>query len=211
MLWLALDWPIGPLGAGYLEAAHMVQFILIVMLAPPLLLEGLPRAHATRSRPSAKRLAGRPLVALVLSATLIVIGHAPAVVDGLMATQLGSMALDLVWLGAGLLLWWPLLSPRREDRLPMGPHALIYLFLALLPDKAIGIWLLLSPWPVYRTYELAPPIGRLDATTDQGIGAGLMLVTGMVILFAAVAILVRHWSVTERAAVPDLSVSAAPR
>jgi cytochrome c oxidase assembly factor CtaG len=43
-LWLALDWPIGALGAGYLASMHMVQFLLIGMVAPPLLLWGLPPA-----------------------------------------------------------------------------------------------------------------------------------------------------------------------
>jgi cytochrome c oxidase assembly factor CtaG len=43
-LWLALDWPIGALGAGYLASVHMVQFLLIGMIAPPLLLWGLPPA-----------------------------------------------------------------------------------------------------------------------------------------------------------------------
>ena len=28
-LWLALDWPIGPLGAGFLAGVHMVQYLLI--------------------------------------------------------------------------------------------------------------------------------------------------------------------------------------
>lgn len=46
-LWLALDWPIGALGAGYLASVHMVQFLLIGMIAPPLLLWGLPPAGLT--------------------------------------------------------------------------------------------------------------------------------------------------------------------
>ncbi len=212
LLWLALDWPVGPLGAGYLEIAHMAQFILIVMLAPPLLLEGLPPdpGGASRCRGPVLRLLTRPLVALSLSAMLVVAGHTPAVVDGLMATQLGSLLLDLVWLAAGMLLWWPLLSPRREERLTPGPQALIYLFAAMLPDKAIGIWLLLWRWPVYRTYELAPPVGGLAARTDQGIGAGLMLGAGMLILFVAVAILVQKWSALDRPLEGSLSVSATP-
>jgi len=41
LLWAALDWPIGTLGAGYLASVHMVQFLLIVFYAPPLILLGL--------------------------------------------------------------------------------------------------------------------------------------------------------------------------
>ncbi|HEX7118840.1 MAG TPA: cytochrome c oxidase assembly protein [Longimicrobiales bacterium] len=43
-LWIALDWPIGALGAGYLASVHMVQFLLIALIAPPLLLWGIPPA-----------------------------------------------------------------------------------------------------------------------------------------------------------------------
>ena len=35
-LWLALDWPIAPLGMGYLASVHMVQYMLIALIAPPL-------------------------------------------------------------------------------------------------------------------------------------------------------------------------------
>ena len=38
--------------------------------------------------------------------------HWPAVVDAWMQTQLGSFALDTVWLGAGLVFWWPVAVSR---------------------------------------------------------------------------------------------------
>lgn len=44
VLWAALDWPLGPLGASYLASVHVLQFLLIALVAPPLLLAGLPRA-----------------------------------------------------------------------------------------------------------------------------------------------------------------------
>ena len=37
-LWIALDWPLGALAAGYLASVHMVQFLLVALIAPPLLL-----------------------------------------------------------------------------------------------------------------------------------------------------------------------------
>src|SRR5690606_16507244 len=40
-LWLVLDWPVGALGAGYLASVHMLQFLVMVLVAPPLLLCGL--------------------------------------------------------------------------------------------------------------------------------------------------------------------------
>ncbi|HUF94794.1 MAG TPA: cytochrome c oxidase assembly protein, partial [Acidimicrobiia bacterium] len=42
VFWLASDWPLGTLGAGYLASAHMTQFILYSLVAAPLLLLGTP-------------------------------------------------------------------------------------------------------------------------------------------------------------------------
>ena len=39
--------------------------------------------------------------------TVISVTHWPSVVDWLMATQLGSFVLDVTWLLAGLVFWWP--------------------------------------------------------------------------------------------------------
>ncbi len=195
LLWIALDWPVGPLGAGYLETVHMLQFLLIVMIAPPLLIHGLPPKRGPgRRRGPVRRALTRPVVALVVSATLIVAGHTPTMVDTLMTSQLGSLVLDLDWLAAGLVLWWPLLSPREAERVDPGPLALIYLFVGLLPDKGIGIWLLLARWPQYRTYELAPPVHGISANTDQGVAGGLMLFAGMIVLLVAIGFVVRRWA-----------------
>ncbi len=211
LLWIALDWPLGPLGAGYLEVAHMLQFLLVVMLAPPLLLYGLPPVPAGTRRPSAVRRAlTYPGVTLVGSATLVVAGHTPFLVDTLMASQAGSLVLDLAWLAAGLLLWWPLLSPVPEERLAPGPLALVYLWAALLADKGVGIWLLMSPWPLYRTYELAPPVHGISANTDQGVAGAVMLLAGMGVLLTAIVLVVRRWMEAEKVEAAEYLSAAVP-
>jgi len=67
-VWLALDWPIGPLGTGYLISFHTVSYILLSLIAPPLLLAGIPSegmlraAQSPRAGPLLRNLA-RPLIA----------------------------------------------------------------------------------------------------------------------------------------------------
>ena len=41
-LWLGPDWPIGALAAGYLASLHMLQFLLVALVAPALGLLGIP-------------------------------------------------------------------------------------------------------------------------------------------------------------------------
>ena len=48
VFWIASDWPLGALGAGYLASAHMTQFLLYTLGAAPLLLLGTPEWMARR-------------------------------------------------------------------------------------------------------------------------------------------------------------------
>jgi putative membrane protein len=179
LLWIALDWPVGPLGAGYLASVHMGQYLLIALLAPPLLLLGTPPRGYTRliGGPRAHRVLRAvtwPPFALLGFALVAVVTHVPWVVDRLMTSQLGSFAIDMAWFGSGLLFWWPVAAP-----LPARPHfhpplQLLYLFPSTLVHSGIAAFLVFSRFPVYATYELAPPTGWVSAVGDQQIAGGLM-------------------------------------
>lgn len=202
LLWLALDWPVGALGAGYLASVHMVQFLVIVMLAPPFLLYGLaggPPSEPARSggRPGALAAPFHPMAALAIFSVLVVMTHVPVVVDTFMASQLGSLALDLAWLVAGCVLWWPIvppapLRPELSRALKVG-----YLFVAMVPDKGVASYLLFSRLPVYRTYELAPPTGWLSARADQGLAGGLMITGGTLIMAVFISVIFFRWAAQE--------------
>jgi putative membrane protein len=115
VLWAALDWPIGALGAGYLASVHMLQFLLMALVAPPLLVLGPSReALALLERPGRLRALVRRLVApvpaLVFFSVTVLVTHLPPIVDALMTTQLGSMLIDLLWIAAGCVYWWPLVT-----------------------------------------------------------------------------------------------------
>ncbi|GIS78884.1 MAG: hypothetical protein CM1200mP14_04500 [Gammaproteobacteria bacterium] len=52
LLWASLDWPLGPLGASYLASVHMVQFLVVGIAAPALLLLALPTVAYEAAPPS---------------------------------------------------------------------------------------------------------------------------------------------------------------
>jgi putative membrane protein len=178
-LWLALDWPLAPLGSGYLASAHMVRYLLIALVAPPLLLLGIPADSYAISRDRPRLLAllrdvTQPLVAFFIFNVVISVTHWPSVVDWLMATQLGSFVLDIAWLLAGLIFWWPVVSPVPEW--PKFTHVwkLGYLGLNGIIIRPAFFILLFSKFPAYATYELAPPIGVTSPESDQQLAAGIM-------------------------------------
>lgn len=212
LLWVSLDWPVGPLGAGYLASVHMAQVLVLSLLAPALLLLGVPPAAFQRlaDRSVSERfLRGltHPIVALLLYNGIVIGTHVPAVLDTLSASQLGMFAMDLAWLGAGLVFWWPVLAPvpRRPWFgwfLKMG-----YLFLNTVPVTVPYSFLVFADFPLYATYELAPPFPGVETLTDQQIAGLLMKIGGGLILWTAITLLFWRWYREEGA--PDETAAPA--
>ena len=211
LLWIALDWPVGALGSGYLASAHMVQFLLIGLLAPAALLAGVaPEAVALldRLRPGGvlERLS-RPVVALVVFNAVVLFTHLPPVVDGLMsstngpiAAQLGSMCIDLLWLAGGLLFWWPIVlgSPHRQRFVP--PMRMLYLVVGLMFSPVMfGLvgFMVNAERPLYGLYELAPPFPSFTSRDDHQLAGALMSLTGATVAFIGLSVIFFRWSKTD--------------
>jgi putative membrane protein len=198
LLWVALDWPVGALGSGYLASLHMVQFLLIAVAAPPLLLLGVPercwRRWLTARAPRAVvRVLGHPIVALTVFAGMTALTHWPVVVDALMGDQLGSFVLDMLWLGAGLVFWWPVAVALPERPWLREPFKFGYLIAATIVNTGVFAYLTFSGLPLYATYELAPPVGLLSTRDDQLLAGLLMKVGGAVVLWTAISLLFFRW------------------
>jgi putative membrane protein len=200
LLWIALDWPVGALGAGYLASMHMLQFVLIAMATPPLLLLGLPRAALPAPRRGSTRAVARllahPLVALLLFNAVVMATHLPIVTDRLMPTQAGSFLVDMLWWLGGLLYWWPLLAPARRAWFA-PPVQIAYLFASMVFMTAPGAMITFSELPIYATYELAPPIPGISALQDQRLAGIGMRFGGSSILLLAISIVFLRWNRAE--------------
>ena len=196
-LWIALDWPVGALGAGYLASVHMVQYLLIALVAPPLLLVGLPRGfYAALGRgPAAPvvRTLSHPIVAIALFVAAMAWTHWPPVVDTLMVTQSGSFLLDLIWLLSGIVFWWPVVAPVPDRGWFQEPGKVAYLIVATLVNTGVFAYLTFSPLPLYATYELAPPVSGLSTRDDQLLAGLLMKMGGAVVLWTAISVLFFRW------------------
>lgn len=198
-LWASLDWPLGTLGAGYLLSAHALQFLLIVYVAAPLLLAGMPRARrgARSHHPMARRVARtvtHPAAAAAIFAAVLVGSHLPFVLDALRPSQFGSFALDVAWLLAGLALWWPVVVAVPERPWFGPPVKMLYLFGSGVPCVAVGIVLTLTELPLYGLYELAPRVEAIPARTDQQAAGILMWVVAHFLTLAAISVVFLHWA-----------------
>jgi putative membrane protein len=210
-LWIALDWPVGALGGGYLASMHMLQFLLIALVAPPLLLLGIHQEvwHRlnTRGVPRWLAAATAPLMGLIVLNAVVVLTHLPAIADPLMATQLGSFAIDLAWLVSGTLFWWPLVAPAPARPRFTHPVKMGYLILGIMFSPvtiALAAVLVFNEYPLFATYELAPRVNSLDAVADHQIAGLLMSVGGAAITVVGMTTIFFRWvRESERLGGPD--------
>lgn len=202
VLWLALDWPIGALGAGYLASVHMLQFLLMALVAPPMLLLGPSReALALVDGPGVMvallRRVVSPFAALVLFSVVVLATHLPTVVDTLMATQPGSLLIDLLWIGTGIAFWWPVvLDTPRQPRFTY-PVKIGYIVLGMMFSPIMfGLvgFLVYSTTPLYGVFELAPPLPGVSAHADHQLAGVMMSVGGAAIAFTAITVIFFRWS-----------------
>ena len=200
--WAAADWPLAALGAGYLVSVHMVQYLLYSMVAPPLLLYGVPPAVwrsvlGGRLRWGVARLLTRPLVAFLCFNVVLLGTHLPQVIDGLGRSQLGSFGMDMAWLGAGLVFWWQVLAPVPELGSLSYPARIMFLVANIFIPTVPASFLTFANYPIYSLYELAPRVGGLSAAEDQQIAGILMKVVGGLIIFGAASVLFFRWYLRE--------------
>jgi putative membrane protein len=197
--WVASDWPLGALGAGYLLSAHMAMTVIYTMVAAPLLLVGMPASTAQRllGGPRRRRVARaltRPLVAGVLFNVVLVALLLPPTVEALRGNTFGSFALDMTALGAGVVLWAPICAPLPELRARNKGVKVLYLFLAgaviePLPSGILGF----AAFPLYSTYELAPRIGGFTAIADQQLGGVVMGFGASPVVWSVLFVLLYRW------------------
>jgi putative membrane protein len=202
VLWLSLDWPIGALGAGYLASVHMLQFLLMALIAPPMLLMGpSPEALALLERPGIGRSIVRrfvaPLPALITFSVVVLATHLPPLVDALMATQLGSMAIDLLWIAAGIIFWWPVIlavpaQPRFSHPVKIG-YLVLGLMFSPIMFGLVG-FLAYSSTPLYGVFELAPPLPGVTAHADHQTAGVMMSIGGAIVAFTAISVIFFRWN-----------------
>ena len=195
---------------GVLFSVHMAQHLLLTVVAPPLLALGAPATLALRVLPvtgAGYRSARGWLVAgirspliRVLSAPAVALGLVvvgtfgvcfSGVFDTLMRQHAGHLLMELFFLAAGCLLFWPLLSP---DPLPTRPGPRVRLLIVALTipfQAAVGLAILASNRVLAADWfgGLGRPWGSSLAADQHTAGvvalvlgvAATVLVTGAVV------------------------------
>jgi putative membrane protein len=188
---------------------HMIQHLLLVMVAAPLVLLGnplplvlwgLPRAVRGRLAAATLRPATSVRRALVTLSWLPVAGalyvitvwgwHLPAAYDAAAEHELVHVVEHAMLLGSALLFWWPVIRPAPRLRPPSHPGLVIaYLVAATAQNTALGMALTVPDRPFYPHYVSEAARLGISAVDDQAFGGGLMWSMGHMYLLPILVIL----------------------
>lgn len=204
VLFLAVATPLDEISEQYLFSAHMFQHVLLIYPVAIFWLLGLPDwtlrplVSMDWSRPLA-RLLTRPLVTFLVFNGLFYIWHLPPLYEWALRDSKIHFLEHAGFIGAALLVWWPILSPLKEfPRLPWGSQLLYLLAGSIVQIPLFGI-LTFSPDVLYPTYRDAPRLLALTALEDQQLGAVLMKLSAMLFMFGTLAIVFFRWYAEDRA------------
>ena len=203
VLWVGADWPIHELAEDHLFSVHMVQHTLFSLVAPPLLLLGMPQwLLRVILRPawlsSVWGFLTRPFIALLLFNAVIVITHWPLVVDASVRSEPLHLLVHTVLFVSSLVMWWPAIAPLPEMSRLSEPVKMLYLFLQSVVPTVPASFLTFADTAFYESYLAAPRIWALDALTDQRIAGLIMKIVGGLLLWLAIAILFFRWNAREQ-------------
>jgi putative membrane protein len=202
---IALQSPVDTIAAD-LFAMHMVQHLLLMMVAAPLLALGEPAVAMTWALPARARRRfapviqrGRPLrriaafsvhpvVALGAHVLALWLWHLPRAYDAAVRSPGVHIAEHFSFLGTAILFWWNVCDARRRRRLGM-PIVVAYLFAAGLQGTVLGALISMARTPWYSAHlATTGPWGFTPLEDQQLAGLIMWVPAGLVYLVVTLSL-----------------------
>lgn len=203
VLYVAQGTPLEVLANAYLFSAHILQAVLLVFAAPPLLLYGLPPwllRPLFRTR-SARRLAlylTNPVRALVVFNAALALFLFPRLNELALANGWLYLLEHVLAIVSAFLLWWRVIVRIPETPPLDGAGLVVYTFaievIMTLPFALITF----SGVPVYPTYAHAVRVIPLSPLEDQQLGGILLRLGSMLSVGGIFARSFFRWARGER-------------
>ena len=206
LIWLAVGSPLSTFDEELLTV-HMVQHLLLMTFAPPLILLGAPVMPFLHGLPRQfvqsvvgplfrwsplqwiGRVISRPVFCWLAAAAALVGWHIPAAFTLGLQSESWHIVEHACFLGSGFLFWWPVVQPWPS--VPRWPRwsMLVYLFLATLPCDILSAFLAFCDRVVYTVYLSTPKHFVISALEDQQCAGALMWTCVTIVYLLAAAIL----------------------
>lgn len=204
LLVTAMASPLHFLGEHYLFSAQMVSHILIVLLAAPLLVAGIPAENQFKRGLLlwSKKMEQIPVVNWLTGVGIMWFWHIPFIFNHFSGMGFFMTAHMLSLLVAGMIFCWPVISPYVQYRLT-PPAGVLYLSTACAGCSLLGLLITFAPPGIFTHYQnLTDMYGYLplvrngwniSAAADQQMAGLIMWVPGCFIYLSAAMILLIKW------------------
>jgi len=194
-----------------LFSLHMVQHILLALVAPPLVALGAPITQVLRAAsPETRqrvilpvlhsrvvRVLTHPIVAWLVFTAVMWGSHFSPLFDRALEDRLVHDLEHGLFLAAGLLFWGPLVALDPAPHRMGYPARIGYVFLQMPQNSFLAVAILFAGSPLYPHYvSLGSPYG-IDALSDQRLAAGIMWFVGDVIFLVATLVVLGGWMRAE--------------
>jgi len=208
-LLLALASPLDAM-ADALFSAHMIQHLLLILVAAPLLVAGAPVLPALWALPAARRRAvGRwwrrsgavrsavhvitaPGVAFALHLVALWFWHLPAPYGAALESEPIHALEHLSFLGTAALFWWAVAPPLGRGRTP-EPARILMIAGTLMHSGALGALLMFAGAPWYPAHEAGARLWGTTALADQQLAGLIMWVPASLVYIGAAAWVFLQW------------------
>lgn len=195
---------------------HMIQHLLLVMVAPPLLLLanpmpfvlwGLPRQPRRRvgslfrgdaAFRRALRRTTTPGLSWALFIAILIGWHDPNAYNASLRYDWLHDIEHLSFFLSGLLYWWHVVgaAPRLHKPLPLAMR-LIYLIGAVPFNMLLGVAIAFATQPIYTYYLAVPRVWGISALDDQRIGGTIMWIPGSMMYLLAVLLILSRFATAD--------------
>lgn len=193
--------PFAYLAHGYLFSAHMTEHIVLLLIVPPMLLNGIDPELIEKLRKSSFHKTGNFLftapVAWILGMGAMYFWHIPSVFSAMKTSWLLHTLHILSLLILGLIFIWPVYAPVHWKKL--GPmQSILYLFIACTGCTVLGIMITFAPSSVFiplmpgrdiATWEIVRNSWGIGASVDQQAGGLIMWVPACIIYISNILVI----------------------
>jgi putative membrane protein len=206
LIWLAVGSPLAAFDEELLTV-HMVQHLLLMTVAPPLILVGAPVMPVLHALPrkfvqsilgplfrspamqGIGRALSQPAFCWLAAAAALLGWHVPAAFTLGLQSEAWHAVEHACFLASGFLFWWPVVRPWPS--VPRWPRwsMLVYLFLATLPCDILSAFLAFCDRVVYTVYLSTSKHFGISALEDQQCAGALMWTCVTMVYLLAAAIL----------------------
>ncbi len=214
VLAIALASPVELLSAQ-LFWVHMLQHVLLLVVAAPLIVlsrpwiriwrclpldtrrwlgRGLSQGEHTAPLRALSRALGRPATGFVLFSGVLLAWHIPAMFDATLRSSALHALEHTLFFTTAIMFWKQVIPSAPLHASLAAPQRVLYLVGAMIVSWALAVVLALAPHPLYDFYanQTHRP-GGLSAIGDQHLAAGIMWVPGSITFLIVVFVYLNRW------------------